>query len=101
MAEDGHRQMKALDRSGSHLYRIKAICNLHTYARGALPQSVQYPPNCDIIKDSKKGDPCSTLGEASKAKCGKHKSLGAYSDPVIILAGGLIEKETAKIYKSL
>ena len=54
-----------------------------------------------IAKDSKKGDPCSMLGEAAEAKRRKYRSLGAYFNPVIISAGGLMEKETAKTYKSL
>ena len=54
-----------------------------------------------IAKDSKKGDPYSTLGEAAEAKRRKYRSLGAYFNPVIISAGGLMEKETAKTYKSL
>lgn len=54
-----------------------------------------------IHKDSAKGDPYSTLAEAAEAKRRKYRSLGASFHPLVISAGGLMEKETAKTYKNL
>ncbi|TXB98911.1 hypothetical protein FocTR4_00012312 [Fusarium oxysporum f. sp. cubense] len=54
-----------------------------------------------ISKDSAREDPYSTLTEAAEEKRRKYKSLGAFFQPIIISAGGLMDLETAKTYKKL
>ena len=54
-----------------------------------------------ISKDSAREDPYSTLTEAAEEKRRKYRSLGAFFQPIIISAGGLMELETAKTYKKL
>jgi len=54
-----------------------------------------------ISKDSAREDPYSTLTEAAEEKRRKYRSLGAFFQPIIISAGGLMNLETAKTYKKL
>jgi hypothetical protein len=54
-----------------------------------------------LLKDSARDDPYSTLQEASKEKQRKCKSLEASFHPIIISAGGLMEKDSAQAYKQL
>ncbi|EEU34737.1 uncharacterized protein NECHADRAFT_88877, partial [Fusarium vanettenii 77-13-4] len=54
-----------------------------------------------ISKDSAKEDPYSTLREAAEEKRRKYRSLGAFFQPLIISAGGLMDLETAKTYQKL
>ncbi|MGL4403642.1 MAG: hypothetical protein ACRCTS_08035, partial [Fusobacteriaceae bacterium] len=54
-----------------------------------------------ISKDSAREDPYSTLTEAAEEKRRKYRSLGAFFQPIIISAGGLMDLETAKTYKKL
>jgi len=54
-----------------------------------------------ISKDSAREDPYKTLREAIEEKRRKYRSLGAFFQPIIISAGGLMELETAKTYKKL
>jgi len=54
-----------------------------------------------INKDSSKQEAYDTLTEAAKEKRRKYKALGAFFEPIIISAGGLMEKDTAKAYKRL
>ena len=54
-----------------------------------------------ISKDLAKEDPYKTFREATEEKRRKYRSLGAFFQPIIISAGGLMELETAKTYKKL
>ncbi|PVH67463.1 hypothetical protein DL98DRAFT_443562, partial [Cadophora sp. DSE1049] len=54
-----------------------------------------------INKDSAREEAYATLSEAANAKRLKYKDLGLVFHPLIISAGGLMEKETAKAYKAL
>jgi len=54
-----------------------------------------------IAKDSAKAEPTATLTEASVAKKAKYRSLGTSFYPLVISAGGLMQKDTAKTYKAL
>ncbi|OAA34155.1 reverse transcriptase [Cordyceps fumosorosea ARSEF 2679] len=54
-----------------------------------------------INKPSAATDPHSTLQEAATAKRAKYSALGPDFYPLIISAGGLMEKSTAKTYKDL
>jgi hypothetical protein len=54
-----------------------------------------------ISKDSAKEDPFLTLREAAEEKRRKYSALGAFFQPLIFSAGGLMEQETAKAYKKL
>ncbi|KAJ3496972.1 hypothetical protein NLG97_g2259 [Lecanicillium saksenae] len=54
-----------------------------------------------INKPSAKPGPQETLREAAEAKKAKYRSLGTQFIPIIISAGGLMEKSTAKVYKDL
>jgi hypothetical protein len=54
-----------------------------------------------ISKESAQSDPYETLREAAEEKHRKYKSLGAFFQPIIISAGGLMDLETAKTYRKL
>ncbi|KFH42162.1 hypothetical protein ACRE_071140 [Hapsidospora chrysogenum ATCC 11550] len=54
-----------------------------------------------IHKDSARGTASETLIEAAQAKRLKYKSLSAFFHPLVISAGGLMEKDTAKSYKAI
>ena len=54
-----------------------------------------------INKDSAREDAYATLTEAADAKRRKYRALGAFFEPLIFLAGGLMESGTSKAYKSL
>ncbi|KAG8352292.1 hypothetical protein FVEN_g9656 [Fusarium venenatum] len=54
-----------------------------------------------IAKDSARSDPYETLREAAEEKRRKYRTLGAFFQPIIISAGGLMELETAKTYRKL
>lgn len=54
-----------------------------------------------LTKDSAKEGAYETLSEAAAAKKRKYKDLAPFFVPLIFSAGGLMEKETAKAYKSL
>lgn len=54
-----------------------------------------------INKDSARDDAYATLAEAAAEKRRKYSALGPFFTPLIFSAGGLMEKETAKAYKSL
>jgi hypothetical protein len=54
-----------------------------------------------INNDSAKEEAYATLAEAAKEKRRKYRALGAFFHPIIISAGGLMDKETSKTYKSL
>jgi len=54
-----------------------------------------------IHKDSARRTASETLTEAAEAKRLKYKSLGAFFHPLVISAGGLMEKDTAKSYKAI
>lgn len=54
-----------------------------------------------INKPSAREDPHSALIEAADAKKAKYRSLGPLFHPIIISAGGLMEKSTATLYKDL
>ncbi|KAJ0133569.1 Regulatory protein LEU3 [Fusarium oxysporum f. sp. albedinis] len=54
-----------------------------------------------ISKDSATEDPYETLREAAEEKRRKYRCLGAFFQPIIISAGGLMDLETAKTYKKL
>ena len=54
-----------------------------------------------INKDSSLPNAYATLKEAATAKNNKYKELGAFFHPMIFSAGGLMEEQTAKEYKSL
>jgi hypothetical protein len=54
-----------------------------------------------INKDSARQDAFETLTEAANEKRRKYTALGAFFEPMIFSAGGLMEKDTAKAYKKL
>jgi hypothetical protein len=54
-----------------------------------------------ISKDSAREGPYETLREAAEEKRRKYRCLGAFFQPIIISAGGLMDLETAKTYKKL
>ncbi|XMA08903.1 hypothetical protein WAI453_001694 [Rhynchosporium graminicola] len=54
-----------------------------------------------INKDSAREEAYATLTEAANAKQLKYKDLGPVFHPLIISAGGLMEKDTAKTYRAL
>jgi hypothetical protein len=54
-----------------------------------------------VNKESAKEGAYETLAEAAAEKRRKYAHLGAFFVPLIFSAGGLMEKETAKAYKSL
>ena len=54
-----------------------------------------------INKPSAREDPYEALSEAADAKKVKYRALGPQFSPIIISAGGLMEKSTAKTYKDL
>ena len=54
-----------------------------------------------INKDSAREEAYATLSEAARAKQLKYSALGPVFHPLILSAGGLMEKETAKAYKAL
>jgi len=54
-----------------------------------------------INKDSARQDAFDTLTEAANEKRRKYSALGAFFEPMIFSAGGLMEKDTAKAYKKL
>ena len=54
-----------------------------------------------INKPSAKDSPLDTLAEAAAEKRRKYSELGAYFQPLIISAGGLMEATTAKAWKQL
>ena len=54
-----------------------------------------------INKDSAKEDAYNTLAEAATEKRRKYKSLGTQFQPIILSAGGLMEKDTAAAYQGL
>ncbi len=52
-------------------------------------------------KSSARKDPYETLQEAAEEKQRKYQALGSFFYPIILSAGGLMEKQTAKTYKNL
>jgi hypothetical protein len=54
-----------------------------------------------LSKDSAREDPYSTLREAAEEKRRKYRCLGAFFQPLIFSAGGLMDLETAKAYRKL
>jgi len=54
-----------------------------------------------INKDSARDDPFETLREAANAKRRKYSALGAFFEPLIFSAGGLMEEQSAQAYKGL
>ncbi|TLD07926.1 hypothetical protein PspLS_12179 [Pyricularia sp. CBS 133598] len=54
-----------------------------------------------INKDSANADPFVTLTEAANKKRRKYRFLDPFFHPIIISAGGLMEKSTAQAYKQL
>ncbi|KAG4430544.1 hypothetical protein IFR05_013974 [Cadophora sp. M221] len=55
----------------------------------------------DRIPRTTREEAYATLTEAAAEKRRKYKNLGAFFHPLIISAGGLMEKDTAKDYKAL